>query len=181
MPEEARNAVGPTLRAIATYCTGQPEPFDKFIQNSMQTVGPDIQTHLLLAFGPASAVLNTSPLDQTDHPWMATGIALGLALEHKDDEAQKYLERAAGLVEARSQEDKAVAVLLRATEPPSLAAIQRVAALPAEKAVLLALLAERFPMQRAAYRQEAARFNLRRSPPYLLVRRAIETEATPQP
>jgi hypothetical protein len=52
--------------------------------------------------------------------------------------------------------------------------LERVLIEPESKALILALLAERFPAQRAEYAAEAARFNIRRRPPYQLVRSAID-------
>ena len=52
---------------------------------------------------------------------------------------------------------------------------------PEDKALLLAVLGQRFPAKRAEYHAAAARFNVGRKPPYQLVRRAIEgaTAASP--
>jgi hypothetical protein len=46
---------------------------------------------------------------------------------------------------------------------------------------VLAALAARFPMKQDEYLRLAATLNVRSSPPYLLVRRAVERKFGPQP
>jgi len=182
LPAEARMAVGPSLRAIATYVAAQPEALDRFVKNSLTTVEGEVQTQLLLATGPAGAVLATPSLTaKINDPWSAVALMLGLMLEGKAAEAKVWQNKAITLVESHPDEDQGVGAILRAEAPPSVDAVQRLTGIPAEKALLFASLAERFPDKRAEYRAAAARFNLRRLHPYLLIRRAIEAEAAPQP
>ncbi len=49
---------------------------------------------------------------------------------------------------------------------------------PDNQALLCAILAERFPARRAEYHSAAARYNVRRKPPYQLVLRALERKVT---
>ena len=126
-------------------------------------------------------MLGRPDLARPDDPWVAAALALGLMLEHKDAEARATLDRVTALLDARADEDRQVTDFLRASDPPALDAIRRAYATPPEKAVLLAILAARFPAHAAEYRAEAARFNVRRFPPYLLVRQAVEPTAPPQP
>jgi hypothetical protein len=48
---------------------------------------------------------------------------------------------------------------------------------PESQALICAVLAERFPARRAEYHAAAARYNVRRRPPYQLVARALERSA----
>ena len=181
LPAEARAAVGPTLRAYAAYAAGLPGPIAKFVAEGLPTVGSDLRAHLLLANGQAAAVLARPELREPEDPWTAAAIALGLALDGKDDDAKAYLDKATTGLAARSEEDGELVAMLKADEPTPLVRIRRVAALPAERALVLALLGERFPDRRDEYRREAAKYNLRRVPPYLIIRRATDGAAAPPP
>jgi hypothetical protein len=60
-------------------------------------------------------------------------------------------------------------------------AIERLSTDPENKTLLLAILAERFPEQRAEYLTAARHFNIQRKPPYLLVRRATDGPEPSEP
>jgi hypothetical protein len=49
---------------------------------------------------------------------------------------------------------------------------------PDKQALVCALMAQRFPAKRAELLAAASRFNIRRTPPYQLVQRAIEDFST---
>jgi hypothetical protein len=73
------------------------------------------------------------------------------------------------------------AKLLSAPEPPSITRVRQVYMPPANKAVILAALADQFPAKREMYLAEAARFNVCRKPSYHLIRRATETKPPGKP
>ncbi len=72
----------------------------------------------------------------------------------------------------------ALATILRATQPPPPEGIQRLIYGAGRQALICALLAERFPAKRAEFLATAAKYNVRRVPPYQLVKLAIETPTT---
>ena len=105
---------------------------------------------------------------------MALSVSLALYVENQPEEAARWRERAIRDLESAPRDARLAATILKAAKPPAAADLERVSVDPEFKALLLALLAERFPAKRAQYIADAKRFNVRRRPPYHLVRSAIE-------
>ena len=101
-------------------------------------------------------------------------MSLALSLQGKPDEAAKWRERAIGMLKASTPETRKVAEILSAAEPTPVADLEPIYLELGDKALVFAVLAERFPASRDEYHAAAARFNVRRKPPYQLVLRAIE-------
>jgi hypothetical protein len=68
--------------------------------------------------------------------------------------------------------------ILNSSDPPVMTEIERLLVGTGNQALLCAVLAERFPARRAEYHAAAARYNVRRKPPYQLVVRAIKGTAS---
>ena len=69
--------------------------------------------------------------------------------------------------------------ILESSSGPVTTELDRLLIEPGVKATILLLLAERFPAKRPEYVARAAAFNIRRGPPYQLIRSAIERLASP--
>ena len=115
---------------------------------------------------------------QCDEPFNAMALSLAWELDGQESEADKWRERAAKALDSQGADERRLAKILRATEPPSLDVIPRLAYGAGRQALICALLAERFPAKRADFLAAAAKYNVRRVPPYQLVKLAIETPNT---
>ncbi len=109
-----------------------------------------------------------------EDPRMALAVSLGLYVENQPEEAARWRERAIRNMEPAPRDLQQATTILKSAKPVPAADLERVNVDPEFKALILALLAERFPAQRAEYVALAGRFNVRRRPPYYLVRNAIE-------
>ncbi len=74
-----------------------------------------------------------------------------------------------------------VTAILRSKEPPKLQEIERIILGVRRQAVVCALLAWRFPAMRKDYLVAAAKYNVRRLPPYQLVKLATESQDKTKP
>ncbi|WZO98265.1 hypothetical protein EP7_005325 [Isosphaeraceae bacterium EP7] len=180
LPIEARAGLVPIVGAFALY---QADRLDEAISSLIGSpaVGLMIRAQALAAAGRASEVAADPEMAKIDEPWTLAAVSLGLALEGKADEAAAWREKARALLKPQTDDDRKAASLLAADTPPPLDQIDRIFLAPGEKAVTLALLASRFPEMRGEYLREAARFNVLRLPPYLLIQRVIRGEAAAKP
>ena len=114
-----------------------------------------------------------------DDPEAALRICLALFLDDQPNEAARWLDRACSVERGVPESLRRVHVLLRQPEPPPVATFDRLNVNVDAKALALAILAQRFPLSAREYLAAAARFNVRRRPPYWLIRRAIERGEKP--
>jgi hypothetical protein len=113
-----------------------------------------------------------------DEPWDILAVSLAWSLEGKSKEAGEWMKRATAMLEKMGPDLRRLASMLGSTVPPRPDDVTSLFLGPRRQALALALLARRFPAQRTAYLEGAARYNLRRVPPYQLVRQAIEAGAS---
>lgn len=170
------------LRAFTLYQAGRAGESEKACLASPPLRSAAIRAQALAALGRAGeAAADGSLAKAGDDPWSGLALALGLALEGKADEATAWRARAAGKLETLSPEARSVAKSLGAAGPTAPDDLIRLSLMPQEKALVFAVLAGRFPDRAAEYLGAAGRYNLRRTAPYLLIRRAIEAGAGARP
>ena len=180
LPAATRAALGPAIRGFALYQAGRPEEAVGSPGGS-STGDYLIRAQSLAATGRAAESAAEPSTENEEDPWTLAAVALGLALEGNVAEATTWRGKAAALLEATTEDNRKVAAILRAEAPTPLDQIDRLVLRTDEKALLLAILATRFPDEAAGYRAAATRFNVLRLPPYLLVRRAIGAEGPARP
>jgi hypothetical protein len=177
LPPEVRAQLGPQLRSAALYMEGKAQECEALCaQTESQRHGP-VRAEALLALGKAREAADDPAFAKVwDDPWHALALSVAFGLEGRADDAAKWRDRARGkLKQAR------VAGLLAAAEPPPADGLAALHLRLPEKAILLAALAQRFPAKKDEYLKRASAVNVRRSPPFLLVRRAADNKSTPRP
>ena len=130
--------------------------------------------HSLLALGharEAAADPEFEPLKAD--PWADLSLSLGLALDGHKKEADQWRDRGCEKLDKLPKAFRDVAGLLRAAEPPAADSLSRVSVDINERALIFAVLAQRFPARKAEYDAMAAQFNIGRKFPYQLVQRAL--------
>ena len=180
LPAETQAALGSAIRGFALYQAGHPEEAVGSPGN-LSIVQNHIRAQSLAAIGRAAESAAEPVTGKEDDPWTLAAVALGLALEGDADGAKTWREKAAALLEATTDDNRKAAAILRADAPTPLDQIDRIFLRTSEKALLLAILAGRFPAEATGYREAAARYNVLRLPPYLLVRKAIGAEGPVNP
>ena len=179
LPMEVRSQVVPALRAIAAYDSGKMAECEKLCRQSGSLPIPGLRLHAVLAQKRAKeATLDPEFSALWEDPWQLLAVSVGLALEGQKDEAIQWREKAILKLEALGTEMRLAAKILKSPEPPGMTEIARVLVGSGNQALLCASLAQRFPAKRAEYQAAAARYNVRRTHPYQLVLRAIESTAT---
>jgi tetratricopeptide (TPR) repeat protein len=181
LPAPIRGELGQAVRGFALYIAGHPEQIDQLEGRPGDPGYALIRAQARAATGHADGAAGDPANTEIQDPWTIAAVSLALALEGEADESAAWRENACEALRARTEEDRKAAEFLRSDTPPPLEQIDRVYFRPGEKALLLAALSVRFPERRDEYREAAARFNVLRLPPYLLVRRAIEGEPPAKP
>jgi hypothetical protein len=115
-----------------------------------------------------------------DEPRFALAVCLGWELEGKSEEAARWRERAIKALDAEGRDSRRIATMLRSTQPPATDEVARFAFSSARQPLVYALLASKFPARRGEYLRAAAKYNVRRAPPYQLVKQAIEAGTPPK-
>ena len=181
LPVQARGVLDRFVRGFALYQSGRAAETAEVTRGAPFPGSDMLRAQALAAAGRAAEAAAEPATAKLEDAWTLAAVALGLALEGRAEEAATWREKAAALLGTRTDDDRQAAALLRAAAPPSPSEVDKVLLSPTEKALIIALLAGRFPERRAEYLAEAARFNVLRLPPYLLVRRAIGDEAPAKP
>lgn len=172
-PEMAQTA--PLFQALADYHAGKLHEAERLAANNAQLKVSTFRAQILMALGKVQEVVGDPTLSTTlQGPWLELAVALALKLDGKDADSDNWRERACKSLEPLGRDYRRAAEILRADTPTPLAENDRVFLEPGEKALLLALLGTRFPDRRAEYFAAADRFNVRRIPPYQLIRRALD-------
>jgi tetratricopeptide (TPR) repeat protein len=181
IPEQFRSLVVPRLKVLALYLKGNAQECEALCQGQ-----PDMQgarAHALFAMSQAKKAAEDPDLKSTwDDPWNALALSLALQLDGAAEEATAWRGKALEAMRREHGDLKRAAQALSADKPPTVASLSNISVRPHEKPLLLAALAGTFPAQASEYRALAAKLNVRRTPPYLLVQRALEDgKAGPQP
>ncbi len=177
LPMESRSSILPMVRSLALYEAGKPqESLDLCLGNPQLRDSP-MPAHSLLALGRTRDVADDPAFARSgDDPWLALSVSLGFALEGRADEAKAWRERSIRRLESLTAEARRAGKILASEGPVPVEEFDLVLVSPESRALMFAVMGERFPATRAEYRAAAARFNLQRKPPYLLVQRAIAAE-----
>ena len=174
VPMTHRPHLVPPIRAITLYQEGKFNECDQRCRQIPMFQNSSLRAQALLALGKSKEVADDPAFKASlDDPWLALSVALAFDLDRRAEEAAKWRDHAIKRLEALAPEMREAATLLRSPEPVPQADLDRLVVPPDDKALIYAVLAERFPKKRAEYNAGAARFNLRSQPPYHLVRRAI--------
>jgi tetratricopeptide (TPR) repeat protein len=177
LPPEARARVGPTIRAMAFYSEGNAEACEALCAQTPALHNAPIRAQALVALGMPQQVADDEGFKKArDDAWSALALSVAFQLCGHTADADKWRERAREVAK-----EPGVAEVLGAKNAPTLEALSSVHVRYSDKALLLAALAERFPAKRKEYRDLAAKLNVRRTPPYLLVRRVIDGNPGPRP
>ena len=170
LPFEVRPQVMPQLRAIGFYEAGKLAECEQACRQLPILQSSSMRLHALLPQKRAKEAVADPSFNQLwEHPWNTLAVSLSLELDGQKDEAARWLQRAIDKLEKSGPDMRRAARILRESEPPGMNEIARVLAGPENQAMLCAVLAERFPARRAEYHSAAARYNVRRKPPYQLV------------
>lgn len=162
------------MRVLGLYLAGEISECERLSSENASLRPGMFRAQAMLALGRAQEVAADESFEPLwANPWMALAVSLGLDLEGRPEDAARWRERACRTLDSSGLEARRVAKVLRAAGPTPAGALVLVSVDPAERALLLAVLGERFPAQRAEYRAAAARVDVRRIPPHHLVRRAI--------
>jgi tetratricopeptide (TPR) repeat protein len=173
-PAVARYAVAP-IEATALYQAGRIDECERVCRMVEALAPSSLHAQALLALGKVDAALTEPSFAKVwEEPFNALAMSLALRLAGMDDQAARWRDRACAMLDTLTSDTRHAAAVLRAKSPVPLQDLDHVLLDPQAKALLLAVLAEQFPANRASYQALARRFNIRREPPYHLVERAIE-------
>jgi hypothetical protein len=162
------------MRAGAFYQAGKLEECKRLCEQNVSLRSSVYRLHSLLLLGPAKEVVEDPAFEKLRaNPWVALSVCLGFSLEGQKKEAAEWLERGCEKLEASLKDFRRVARLLRAAESPVVDDFSRISVDSGDRALIFAVLAERFPAKKAEYHAAAARFNVGRKYPYQLVQRAL--------
>jgi len=171
------------FRRLVLYMTGD------FAGLEAHTVGDNTPGARLARFqalieqGRIDEALKSRPPPSDEVPSEAAhnGLIMVLAwtAQGYPSKASEWIEQSAKAMEAAHSDWERTLALLRRPGPPTDAELNELTLPPASKAVLLALLGQRYPGRRAELFAAARQFNVEREFPYHLVRRATTTTAAP--
>lgn len=136
---------------------------------------PALRVQALLVMGRPQDAMKDAALEKVlQNPLEALSVSLAFSLSGSAAEAAKWQERACAALDGLDSDSKRAAARLRSAAPPSRDQLDEIVLHPRIKALLLAVLATRFPQKKAELATMARRLNVSRSPPYHLVKRATE-------
>src|SRR5262249_9648824 len=146
MPPET----GTLVRAAALYIAGKLEECEMLCRQTDPLRPSLLHAQALMALGRArEAAANRAFENAFADPWGLLAVSLGLSREGQRDESDRWRERAIKALETFVIDTRRTAKLLGAAEPPAVAEFDEVMIDPEDKALALAVLAERFPAKRA--------------------------------
>ena len=177
LPMETRGQVSTTFRAIGLYDSGKLPECVEFCRRSQAAEDQFFRLHSLLALKRVKEAAGDAAFAKLfeGDPWNLLAVGLAWQLEGQEQEAASWRERGIAKLDTMGPDARRVTAILRAGQPPPLEEIGHIILGPRRQAMVSALLAERFAAKRAEYLAAAARYNVRRTPPYQLVRVAIES------
>ena len=176
LPMEVRGQVGTTFRVMGLYGSGKLPECVELCRRSSAADDHFFRLHSLLALKRVKEAAGDAAFAKRfEDPWDLLAVSLAWQLEGREQEAASWRERGLAKLDTMGPDARRVTAILRAGQPPSLEEIGHIILGPRRLAMVCALLAERFAAKRAEYLAAAARYNVRRVPPYQLVRVAIES------
>ena len=131
--------------------------------------------HALLAQGrPQEAVKDPALQQSLEEPWNALAVSVAFGLASNQAEGAAWREKACTALDKLDADSRHAAAFLRAEKPLKNSQFDDLVLEPSFKALLAVAMAQRFPEQKAEFVAIARRLNVRRMPPYQLVRKATE-------
>ena len=177
VPIESRFPLVAIVRSFALYEAGKPQESLDLCLNNPPIRDSAIAAQSMLALGRTKEVADDPSFEKLrDDPWFSLSVSLGFALDGRADDAKTWRDRAVKSLGTHGAEWRKLGQLLASEVPVPVTDFDRFYVSPEDKALLFAAMAERFPTKRAEYRAAAARFNLQRKPPYLLIQRALASK-----
>jgi hypothetical protein len=167
---------GPKSAAFDTmvdYACGDIESFRKK-KNNVPRRGREY-FHFQLVTGEPETAVTTEDIDQRLREWPALlAVSLAHSLAGNQQPAEEWLTRACDQLRAGDADEKRAAELLEGKSSPTADNLDEITLLITDMPLLLATLARRLPEHRDELNNRAARLNISRHPPYLLVKKALE-------
>jgi hypothetical protein len=168
LPDEFRSQIGPHIRALGLYQAGKVRECEELCRDTDLLQRAPARTYALMAAGKArEAAADAGLAPALEDSWNALALSLALSLEGDPKEAARWRERA-----AEKCGQPRLAKALTAESPPAIESLPPMRL--SHKALVLAALAARFSAKQDDYLALAAKLNVSRSPPYLIVKRAVE-------
>lgn len=184
LPVSVQGQVAPRLRALGLYYAGKLKECAELCNSGTLIKSEPPHLHALIALGRMEEAADDSVFGTLwNDPLNALAVSVGYRLDGKPEDSARWREKAVASMnkDGSSTDLRKAAKLLSDSEGPEIKAVHQTYVPPAFKALLLAALADQFPVKREMYLAEAARFNFSRKPSYYLVRRATEGKTPGQP
>ncbi len=164
-----------TVRALGLYFAGKLNECADRCRSVPSLKSGTLHAQSLLALQKSKDVIaNASFSNALADPRLALAVSLALALENQPEEAARWRDQAIANLENAPRGVHRAARILAAEGPSPASEFDHLYMDADLKAVMLALMAQRHSARRSEYLASAARFNVRRRPPYHLVRQAID-------
>jgi hypothetical protein len=182
LPPHLRPQIMPPVKALTLYQAGKLAECEAVCAQTPLLQASAARAQALLAMGKADQAAADPELAKVwDDPWTALALCVALQLDGHAAAAGTWRSKALGRLPQEGRDGKRVAALLAAAEAPAADSVSRLSIMPGEKVLVLAALAARFPAQREQYLARAAILNIRHTPPYHLVHRALERQPEARP
>jgi tetratricopeptide (TPR) repeat protein len=184
LPVPAQGEIAPYLRASGLYHAGKLKECAEFCRANAVVKSTPFHLHALLALGRMKDATEDSVFGTLwGDPMNLLAVSVGFRLDGKLDESARWREKARTmLTKVGGATDVAKAAkFLSALAPPAIKEVREVYLPPANKALVLAALADQFPAGRDAYLAEALKFNISRKPAFYLIERATAKKTPEHP
>lgn len=145
-------------------------------ETSNPTGQPGFQFQCLLALGEPDQATKLNDFDKIIDDWHERlGLSVAYSLAGNQAQADEWRTKACDkLKESGDADERRAAALLQNENPPSDNDLDEILLRINDTALLLTAAAQRFPDRKTELNQRAARLNVSRLPPYLLVKKAVE-------
>lgn len=179
IPANVRDMASAPVRSMSLYESGKLADCEELCRKTPTLRDSPWRLHSLLALKRSGEAVDDPALRKLfDEPAEILAVSLSWSLEGEEKEAAEWLKRGISRLEHMGPDSRRLAAMLGSTAPPNPDEMRNIVLGPRRQALACALLAERFPSKRSEYLAAAARYNVRRAPPYLLVRQAIESRTS---
>jgi tetratricopeptide (TPR) repeat protein len=182
LPAEMRSQFSPLVQAHSLYQTGNIDQCNALCAQTPLLREAPIHADALVAKGNYQAIASDTHFTGVwEDPWRALALSIAFGLDGRTGDADKWRKHAIQKLEELTPHDKHAGAILASDTAPSTDVLTRLFLAPSQKALELVALGIRFPAKRAEYFSLAGKLNVRRSPPYQVVHKAISRLSTGQP
>jgi tetratricopeptide (TPR) repeat protein len=171
----AARAANNMLRRRLLYELGDFAALEKHAASDRSPAGRAMLFHALIEQGKIADAVKIDPVKETDEeelPFHFLTVELAWTLAGNAEEANRWQDRAVAALEAGDDDFARAATLLRGNAAPAGSELDSVIVPSNSKAILLAMLAQKFPAKRGELAAMARKMNVDRSFPYHLIQRA---------